>query len=143
MALKLQIGDLVQCRDDHYNRGLGLVDRLGMVVELRRKDARILFDADNQSIWLTKMGVNRVTLPPTESPSLLDRLTWLIHFLDASECELERDRSGNYRYTVVSEELDLDRIHRVRDYMQPVFISLKILPRGMNRLGLELIFRKD
>ena len=143
MGLKLRFGDLVQCRDDHYNRGLGIVDRLGMVAELRRKDARILFDVDNQSIWLEKKGVNRVTLPPTESPSLLDRLTWLINFLDASECEFEWDRSGNYRYTVVCPELDLDRIQTVQDYLRPVFIGLKILPRGMNRLGLELILRKD
>ena len=85
--MELRIGDLVQCRDDHYNRGLGIVRKIGMVAELRRRDVRILFDVDNQFIWLSKNGVNRITLTPTDSPTLLERLTWLIRHVDAEESE--------------------------------------------------------
>ena len=81
--MDLKIGDLVQCRENHYNQGLGLVGKIGMVAELRKKDLRILFDANNQEIWLSKQGVNRIVLPPTDSPTLLDRLSWLIHQVDA------------------------------------------------------------
>src|SRR5213593_3127408 len=92
--MELRIGDLVQCRDTHYNRGLGVVNKIGMVAQLRRKDVRVLFDADNQAIWVSKMALNRITPPRTDSPTLLDRLTWLIRFADAEECELDLEESG-------------------------------------------------
>ncbi len=141
-GMELRIGDLVQCRDNHYNQGLGIVHKIGMIAELRRTDARILFDADNQSIWISKTGVNRITLPPTESPGLLDRLSWLIRFVDAEECELEMDDSGNYRFTVLCGELRLEKLLFVRDFMNRTFVSLSIQPRGMSRLGLEVVFRR-
>ena len=140
--MNLKIGDLVQCRDNHYNQGLGLVGKIGMVAELRKKDLRILFDANNQEIWLSKQGVNRVVLPPTDSPTLLDRLSWLIHLLDASECELEI-KSGNHQLVLVCGEISLEKIHEIRDYVDPLLVQLTIVPRGMSRLGLQVIFRAD
>ena len=141
--MELRIGDLVQCRDTHYNRGLGIVSKIGMVAELRRKGIRVLFDADDQNIWVSKMAVNRITLPPTDNPGLLDRLTWLIDFVGAEECKLELDEAGNYRYTVFCGELDLGRVLAVRDYMGGLLVGLKLVPSGMSRLGLEVVFRKE
>jgi len=140
--MQLRFGDLIQCRDTHYNRGLGIVNKIGMVVELRRKDIRVLFDANDQSIWVSKAAVNRITLPPAEQPGLLDRLHWLIGFLDAGECELETDEVGNYRATIICGELDLGRVLAVRDSLEESLVSLRMLPRGMSRLGLEIVFRK-
>jgi len=142
-GMELRIGDLIQCRDNHYNQGLGIVHKIGMIAELRRNDARVLFDVDNQSIWISKTGVNRITLPPAESPGLLDRLSWLIRFVDAEECELELDVAGNYRYTVVCAALSLERLHSIREYMNYLFVELNVLPRGMSRLGLEVVFRRE
>lgn len=139
--MELKLGDLVQCRDNHYNRGLEIVGKIGMVAELRRKDIRILFDVDNQSIWLAKTAVNRITLPPPENPQLLDRLIWLIRCVDATECELEKSVEGYYRYTVVCGSLTLPQLEAVRDYMRPLLIGIQALPRGMSRLGLEVVFR--
>jgi hypothetical protein len=140
MRVDLKIGDLVQCRDNHYNRGLGLVGKIGMAAELRKKDLRILFDANNQEIWLSKQGVNRIVLSPTDSPTLLERLSWLIHLVDADECELEIDESGNHRLTLVCGELSLEKIHEIRDYVGPLLVRLTIIPRGMSRLGLQVVF---
>jgi hypothetical protein len=139
--MQLRFGDLIQCRDTHYNRGLGIVNKVGMVVELRRKDFRVLFDAGDQSIWLSKSSVNRITLPPREHPRLLDRLHWLIEFLDAGECDLEIDEAGHYRATIICGELDLPRVLAVRDSLAGDLVSLRMLPRGMSRLGLEIVFR--
>ena len=139
--MDLKIGDLVQCRENHYNQGLGLVGKIGMVAELRKKDLRILFDANNQEIWLSKQGVNRIVLPPTDSPTLLDRLSWLIHQVDAGECELEITKSGNYQLVLVCGELSLEKIHEIRDYVGRLLVRLTIVPRGMSRLGLQVIFR--
>jgi hypothetical protein len=140
--MELQIGDLVQCRDNHYNQGLGIVHKIGMIAELRRNDARVLFDVDNQSIWISKSGLNRITLPPADSPGLLDRLSWLIRFVDAEECELELDNGGNYRFTVLCGELGLEKLLSICDFMNRTFVSLRIQPRGMSRLGLEVVFRR-
>ena len=140
--MELKIGDLVQCRDNHYNRGLGIVNRVGMVAELRRKDLRILFEADDQAIWVSKMGVNRITLPPGDSPGLVDRLTWIIRYVSAEECELGWDESKNYHYIVVCGELSLEQIITIREYFGELFVRLKVLPRGMSRLALELVFRQ-
>ncbi|MBI4472720.1 MAG: hypothetical protein HY646_08635 [Acidobacteria bacterium] len=139
--MELKIGDLVQCRDNHYNRGLEIVGKIGMVAELRRRDIRILFDVDKQSIWLAKAAVNRIILPPAENPQLLDRLTWLIRCVDATECELERSVEGYCQYTVVCSALALPQLEAVRDYMRPLLISIHVLPRGMSRVGLEVVFR--
>lgn len=139
--MELRIGDLVQCRDTHYARGLGLVGRIGMVAELRRKDLRILFDADNQSTWLTKLSVNRILLPPTDHPALLDRLTWILDRVGGREVELERDAGGHYEYTVVCGELGLADVLAVRDYLEPLLVELRLVPRGMSRLGLQVVFR--
>jgi hypothetical protein len=140
MRVDLKIGDLVQCRDNHYNQGLGLVGKIGMAAELRKKDLRILFDANNQEIWLSKQGVNRIVLSPTDSPTLLERLSWLIHLVDAGECELEIDESGNHRLTLVCGELSLEKIYEIRDYVGPLLVRLTIIPRGMSRLGLQVVF---
>jgi hypothetical protein len=140
MRVDLKIGDLVQCRDNHYNQGLGLVGRIGMAAELRKKDLRILFDANNQEIWLSKQGVNRIVLSPTDSPTLLERLSWLIHLVDAGECELEIDESGNHRLTLVCGELSLEKIYEIRDYVGALLVQLTIIPRGMSRLGLQVVF---
>jgi hypothetical protein len=141
--MDLKIGDLIQCRDTHYNRALQIAGKIGMAAELRRRDVRILFDVDNQSIWLSKNAVNRITLPGTDSPTLLDRLAWLIRFVHAEECELELDEEGDYRYTVVCGELNLESLHAVRDYLTPFIIGMKVLPRGMARLALEVVFRRE
>jgi len=132
----------VQCRDTHYNRGLGVVNKIGMVAQLRRKDVRVLFDADNQAIWVSKMALNRITPLPTDSPTLLDRLTWLIRFVDAEECELDLEESGNYQFTVVCGRLTLEMLLAVREYFAPVFFGLRVLPRGLERLALEVVFKR-
>jgi len=141
--MELRIGDLVQCRDTHYSRGLGIVGKIGMVAELRKKDLRILFDADSQSIWLTKASINRIKLPQTDAPALLDRLTWVMELVSGRECELERDAAGNYLYTVVCGELALGEVLAIRDYMAPLLIELRLMPRGMSRLGVHIVFRPD
>src|SRR5262249_51696143 len=112
-----------------------------MVAELRKKDLRILFDAKNQEIWLSKQGVNRIVLPPTDCPTLLDRLSWLIHLVDARECELEINRSGNHQLVLVCGEISLEKIYQIRDYVGPLLVQLTIVPRGMSRLGLQVTFR--
>jgi len=140
--MELRIGDLVQCRDTHYNRGLGVVNKIGMVAQLRRKDVRVLFDADNQAIWVSKMALNRITPLPTDSPTLLDRLTWLIRLVDAEECELDLEESGNYQFTVVCGRLTLEMLLAVREYFAPVFFGLRVLPRGLERLALEVVFKR-
>ncbi len=132
----------MQCRDTHYNRGLGVVNKIGMVAQLRRKDVRVLFDADNQAIWVSKMALNRITPLPTDSPTLLDRLTWLIRFVDAEECELDLEESGNYQFTVVCGRLTLEMLLAVREYFAPVFFGLRVLPRGLERLALEVVFKR-
>ena len=123
--MDLKIGDLVQCREKHYTQGLGLVGKIGMVAE----------------IWLSKQGVNRIVLPPTDAPTLLDRLSWLIHQVDAGECELEITESGTYQLVLVCGELSLEKIHEIRDYVGRLLVRLTIVPRGMSRLGLQVIFR--
>src|SRR5262245_37947855 len=140
MRVDLKIGDLVQCRDNHYNRGLALVGKIGMVAELRKKDLRILFDANNQEIWLSKQGVNRIVLSPTDSPTLLARLSWLIDVGDAGECELGMDESARHGLGLVCGELSLESVYGIRDYVGPLLVRLTIIPRGMGRLGLQVVF---
>jgi len=140
--MKLKFGDLVQCRDTHYTAGLGIVGKIGMVAELRRKDLRVLFDADNQSIWLEKSAVNRIVLPPADPPSLLDRLIWLIDAVDGVECELELEDVKTYRCTVVCAGLNLSQLLEIHAYMSPLITTLSLVPRGMHRIGLELIFQR-
>src|SRR5436309_13063878 len=138
--MELRIGDLVQCRDTHYNRGLGVVNKIGMVAQLRRKDVRVLFDADNQAIWVSKMALNRITPLPTDSPTLLDRLTLLIRFVAAEECELDLEESGNYQFTVVCGRLTLEMLVAVREYVAPVFFGLRVLLRGWEPLCMDVVF---
>lgn len=140
--MELRIGDLIQCRDNHYNRGLGIVNRIGMVAELRKRDVRLLFDVDHQAVWLSKRGVNRITLPPTAAPTLLDRLNWLIGFSGAEECELERNELGSCVFTMACGGADLAGLEKMREYMKPLFVSLRVLPRGMSRLALEIVFER-
>ncbi len=139
--MDLLLGDLVQCRMNRYTQGLGISYLVGMAAELRRKHVRILFDADNQSIWLPKASVNRILLPPTDSPTFLERLSWIIRYLEAEGCELEVEGMGQYRYTAVCGNLSLDQIHGVQAYMRDSLIQLTVVPRGMSRVGLQVIFR--
>ncbi len=141
--MDLQLGDLVQCRENRYTEGLGISHLVGMAAELRRNHVRILFDADNQSIWLPKASVNRIVLPPTDSPTFLERLSWIIHYLEAEGCELEVERAGHYRYTAVCGNLSLDQILGVQVYTRFSLVELTVVPRGMSRVGLQITFRKE
>ena len=141
--MDVKLGDLIQCRESRYTQGLGISHLVGMAAELRRKHVRILFDADNQSIWLPKTSLNRILLPPTDSPTFLERLAWIIRHLEAEGCELELEASGNYQYTALCGSFTLDQVLEVQDYMRDLLVQLTVVPRGMSRVGLQITFRKD
>ena len=62
-------------------------------------------------------------------------------FVSGRECELERGDDGAYHCTVVCGELTLAQVVAIRDYMAPVLIDLRLVPRGMSRLGVHVVFR--
>jgi hypothetical protein len=134
---EIRVGDFVYCRSKYYRDQLQLPEELGLVIEVKRSNFKVLYTNDKRC-WLPRETINR-SRPELTYTNFLEKLFYLIKKVHALECELVSDQ-GTHRLSLRIDKIDHDTVDDLRRFLGPGFISLTVVPEGMAFMQLELVF---
>lgn len=143
-ALKLKkldtihVGDFIYCRSKYYRDQLELPEELGLVIEIKRSNFKILYSNDKRC-WLPREAIARMR-PDLDYSSFLEKLHYLMKKVRAQECELVSE-ADSHRLSLRTDRLDHETIEDVRRFLGPAFVSLVVVPEGMAFMQVELRFK--
>jgi hypothetical protein len=138
-ASSIQVGDFVYCRSKYYRDQLQLPEEVGLVIEIKRSNFKIIYPNDKRC-WLPKEVLARVRSENLEYVSFLEKVHYLIKKVHAQECELVSD-DGTHRLTLRIDKITDTTSDDLRRFLGEGFVSLTVVPEGMAFMQLELIFR--
>jgi hypothetical protein len=133
------VGDFVYCRSKYYRDQLQLPDELGLVIEIKRNNFKVLYPNDKRC-WLPRETFARVRPDHLEYATFLEKLHYLIKRVHAQECELVSEDSA-HRLSLRIDKIDAETIDDLRRFLSSGFISLAVVPEGMAFMQLQLHFR--
>jgi hypothetical protein len=137
-AAPIHVGDFVYCRSKYYRDQLQLPDQLGLVIEIKRSNFKILYSKDKRC-WLPREALARLRPERLEYRSFLERLHYLIKRVRAMDCDLVTE-AGVHRLSLRIDTIDHEALDDLRSFLGSDFISLIIVPEGMAFMQLELQF---
>lgn len=137
-ATQIHVGDFIYCRSKYYRDQLQLPEELGLVIEIKRSNFKILYSNDKRC-WLPRDAIARMR-PEMDYSTFLEKLYYLIKKVHALECELVSD-NGQHRLSLRIDRIDSDTVDDLRKFLADGFISLAVVPEGMAFMQLELHFR--
>jgi hypothetical protein len=136
----IHAGDLVYCRSKRYRDSLQLPRELGLVIEIKRANYKILYASDKRA-WVPREAL--VLIPPSqEAPAILRVLNYLLRRVNAHECEIVSSE-GRHHVSARIDEIDHATVDEVRAYLADRFISLTVVPEGMAFMQVEIKFRQS
>ena len=140
-ASPIHVGDFVYCRSKYYRDQLQLPEELGLVIEIKRSNFKVLYPNDKRC-WLPREAIARLKPEQVDYTEFLGRLHYLIKRLHALECEIVSEE-GRHRLTLRIDRIDHSTIDDVREFLGDTFISLVVVPEGMKyELPQRIIRRK-
>ena len=137
-AAPIHVGDFVYCRSRYYRDQLQLPEELGLVIEIKRSNFKVLYPNDKRC-WLPREALAR-TRPDLDYSAFLARLHYLIKKVNALECELVTREDG-HRLALRIDSIGHETIDELRDFLGDKFITLAVVPEGMAFMQLEIRFR--
>ena len=140
-ANPIRVGDFVYCRLKYYRDQLQLADELGLVIEIKRNNFKVLYPSDKRC-WLPRDSLMRVKPEHLDYTSFLEKLHYIIKRVHAHECELVSE-SGTHRLALRIDKIDYQTIDDLRQFLGPHFIFLAVVPEGMAFMQLELEFGSE
>ena len=138
-ASPIYVGDFVYCRSKYYRDQLQLPEELGLVIEIKRSNYKLLYPNDKRC-WLPRDAIARVRPEHLEYATFLERLHYLIKKVHAQECELVAEEEV-YRLTLRIDNITHETMDDLRAFLAGNFVSLTVVPEGMAFMQLELRFR--
>ena len=137
-ASPIHVGDFVYCRSKYYRDQLQLPEELGLVIEIKRSNFKILYPNDKRC-WLPREAIARVRPDHLDYAAFLERLHYLIKRVRALDCELVSE-AGVHRLSLRIDKIDDHAIDDIRSFLRSDFISRAVVPEGMAFMQLELQF---
>ena len=137
-ASPIHVGDFVYCRSKYYRDQLQLCEELGLVIEIKRSNFKVLYP-NNKRCWLPREVIARVRPEQMQYAAFLEKLHYLIKRVHALECELVSD-SGTHRLSLRIDKIDHQTVDDLRSFLGAEFISLIVVPEGMAFMQIELQF---
>ena len=134
----IHIGDFIYCRSQYYRDQLRLPEELGLVIEIKRSNFKILYPNDKRC-WLPREALARVRPERLDYTKFLEKLHYVIKKVRALECELVSEESA-HRLSLRIDKIDHETVDDLRTFLGPNFISLVVVPEGMAFMQLELRF---
>ena len=135
----IRVGDFAYCRSKRYRDSLELPRELGLVIEIKRANYKILYASDKRA-WVPREAL--VLVPaPAEGSSFLQTLHYLLRRLNAHECEI-LSVDDKHHVAARIDEIDEVAVDEVRGYLADGFISLKVVPEGMAFMQVEIDFKQ-
>jgi hypothetical protein len=138
-ANPILVGDFVYCRSKYHRDQLQLPEELGLVIEIKRNNFKILYPNDKRC-WLPREAIARVRPEGLEYSTFLERLHYLIKKVHALECELVAE-DDVHRLTLRIDTIGHETMDELRTFLAGKFVSLAVVPEGMAFMQLELRFR--
>ena len=137
-ASPIHVGDFVYCRSKYYRDQLQLPEELGLVIEIKRSNFKILYSNDKRC-WLPREAL-ALMRPDLDYTTFLEKLYYIIKKVHALECELiSEDRL--HRLTLRIDRIDHETVDDLREFLGGAFISLVVIPEGMAFMQVEIRFR--
>jgi len=138
-ASPIHVGDFVYCRSKYYRDQLQLPEEVGLVIEIKRNNFKILYPNDKRC-WLPREALARVRPENLAYQTFLEKLHYLIKKVHAQECELVSE-NGKHRLSLRIDKIALETIDDLRRFLGDGFVSLVVVPEGMAFMQLELQFQ--
>jgi hypothetical protein len=134
----IRAGDVVYCRSKRHRESLQLPQELGLVIEIKRANYKVLYASDKRA-WIPREML--VLVPPgPDCPPLLTTLNYLLRRVDAHECEI-LSADGRHHLSARIDEIDHTTVDELRAYLADRFISLTVVPEGMAFMQLVIDFK--
>jgi hypothetical protein len=134
-AAPLHVGDFVYCRSKYYRDQLQLPEEVGLVIEIKRSNFKILYPNDKRC-WLPREVIAFIQPENLAYAAFLEKLHYLIKKVHAQECELI-STEDSHRLSLRIDRIDHDTVDDLRHFLGPDFISLNVVPEGMAFMQLE------
>jgi hypothetical protein len=135
----IHTGDFVYCRSKRYRDSLQLPQELGLVIEIKRANYKILYASDKRA-WVPREALALVP-PSQEGAPFLRMLNYLLRRVNAHECEII-SVEGTHHVSARIDEIDHVTVDDVRNHLADRFISLTVVPEGMAFMQVEIKFRQ-
>ena len=137
-ASAINVGDFISCRSKYYRDQLQLPDELGLVIEIKRSNFKILYSNDKRC-WLPRETLARMR-PELDYTTFLERLHYIIKKVHAHECELV-SQDGIHRLALRIDRIDHETMDDLKRFLGDGLISLVVVPEGMAFMQIEIQFR--
>jgi hypothetical protein len=137
-AAAIHVGDFVYCRSKYYRDQLQLPEELGLVIEIKRSNFKILYPNDKRC-WLPREAIARVRPEQLDYSGFLQKIHYLIKKVRAQECELVSAETV-HRLSLRIDRIDDTIMDDLRKFLGPNFISMAVVPEGMAFMQLDLEF---
>lgn len=136
MARAFAFGDLVVCGRDDAPRDVGIV------AELRRSDARILYLRTGHSLWA---GLREMAHAGTAAArgTLEGLVADLIRMLGAVELEFSSPGPGRHRLIASHGAIGPEVLDRLRERLSGRLTACVVRPQGMHRIQTLVEFTLD
>jgi hypothetical protein len=131
----IHVGDFVHCRSKRYRDSLGLPTEVGLVIEIKRANYKVLYASDKRA-WIPREALVSVPAAP-EFPLLLQKLHYLLRRVNAHECEIV-SADGVHRVSARIDGIDDKAVDDIRAYLGEGFVSLAVVPEGMAFMQAEI-----
>ena len=135
----IHVGDFVYCRSKYYRDGLQLPEELGLVIEIKRSNFKVLY-ANDKRCWLPREALSRIRPEQPSYATFLEKLHYLIKKVHAHEVELI-SADGQHRLSLRIDRIDSGTVDDLRAFLGAEFVSLVVVPEGMAFMQVEIQFR--
>lgn len=134
----IHVGDFVYCRSKRYRDSLQLPQELGLVIEIKRANYKILYASDKRA-WVPREFLVPVA-PSSDISPFLRTLNFLLRRVNAHECEV-LSGDGTHHLAARIDGIDHTTVDELRSFLGDRFLSLGVVPEGMAFMQLEINFR--
>lgn len=134
----IHVGDFIYCRSKYYRDQLQLPEELGLVIEIKRSNFKILYSNDKRC-WLPREAFAR-TRPQPDYDSAIGKLHYIIKKVRALECEVVSE-NGYHRLALRVDRMDHETFDDLKKFLGGSLISLAVVPEGMAFMQAEIAFR--
>jgi hypothetical protein len=134
----IEVGDFVYCRSKRYRDSLQLPQELGLVIEIKRANYKILYASDKRA-WVPRDMLAKVSAS-ADCPPFLLTLNFLLRRVNAHECEIV-STYDRHQVSARIDSIDHTTVDEIRSFLADKFVSLYVVPEGMAFMQLEIHFR--
>jgi hypothetical protein len=137
-----EIGDLVVCPDEQYRSNHLLPDETGLVIALRRKEAKVFFPCVFGESWIPGHHLARIKNPAASStvPTWMQRIWFLAKTLPTVALQVEKFGEEGCAVRIFHGEIDATAVDEVRHGLGEELRYYSIAPAGLRKMEACIAF---